>query len=262
MIPEKIKPKVAIVGTADSWKMAPFNDPEWEVWGVNNLYILLTQLQPAPAKPDRWFEIHEITFDNGKFKRRGDPVFRGKAVEPYLKELAAIDCPVFMQKHWDIVPKSVVYPLQEILTMFPSRYFTNTISYELALAVAMGYKEISIYGVDMAVGGEYHYQRPSVEYFIGIAEGRGIPVTIPAQADLLKTLFLYGFEEKRQGIFEKKVRMSIDSMAARQNQAQSILNQKSAEVQQYVGAISAAKEISKIWANLATDEKLMNLKGE
>jgi hypothetical protein len=260
MIPEKRKKKLAVVGTADSWKLAPFNQPDWEIWGVNNLYILLQKMIP-PVKPDRWFEIHEITFDKGKFRRRGDAIFRGKVCDAYLKELADIDCEIFMQKHWDIVPKSVAYPLKEILDQFPSRYFTNTISYELALGIAMKFEEIGVWGVDMAVGGEYHYQRPSVEYFIGIAEGKGIPIHIPAEADLLKSLFLYGFEERRQGLFEKKLKLSLEQMSQRQQQAAMVRDQKNAEFQQYVGAISATKEISKIWANLGTDEKIMDIKG-
>jgi hypothetical protein len=32
-------PKVCIVGCADSKNMAPFLDPEYEIWGVNNLFI-------------------------------------------------------------------------------------------------------------------------------------------------------------------------------------------------------------------------------
>lgn len=260
MIPEKVKPKLAIVGTADSWKLAPFNNPEYEIWGVNNLYILTNKLDP-PTRGDRWFEIHDVSMDKGKFCRRGDAIFRGKNVEAYLRELASLDIPIFMQKHWDIVPKSVEYPLKEMLETFPSRYFTNTISYELALGIAMGFSEIGIWGVDMAVGNEYHYQRPSVEYFIGIAEGKGIPIHIPAEADLLKTLFLYGFEERRQGLFEKKLKLSLEQMKQRQAQAAAIRDQKNIEFQQYVGAISATQEINKIWANLMTDEKIMNLKG-
>ncbi len=161
-IPQRKKEKCAIVGTSDSWKLAPYNDPDWEIWGVNNLYILIKQLEKGGSM-DRWFEIHEFKYDGHNFFRRGDQVFRGKAVESYMKELASLNVQIFMQKHWDSIPLSVEYPFKEIQEMFPRRYNTNTISWELALAIAMGFKEIGCWGVDMSVGGEYYYQRPSVE---------------------------------------------------------------------------------------------------
>ncbi len=241
MIPEKKKPKCAIVGTSDSWKMAPYNDPDWEIWGVNNFYILLSQMEKS-TKADRWFEIHDFQFDGNNFFRRGDQGFRGKKVVEYLKEMASLNIPIFMQKHWDLIPLSIEYPFEEILKMFPRKYFTNTISWELGLAIAMDFKEIGCWGVDMSVGSEWYYQRPSVEYFLGIIEGKGIPLTIPAEADLLKTLFMYGLEEKRQGLFEKKIKGTIEAMNGRHNQARAIMEQKRDEVNQYVGAISGIKE--------------------
>ena len=90
--------KVAIVGCADSKKDAPFADPEFEIWGVNNLYPLIE------AHPDRyrWFEIHDISKDGETYKRRDNPVFRGQNVNEYLTQLgewaANINCPVYMQR--------------------------------------------------------------------------------------------------------------------------------------------------------------------
>src|SRR5574342_383368 len=44
---------VAIVGFADSCReLAPFDDPAWEVWGLNHLARYI-------PRAERWFEIHE-----------------------------------------------------------------------------------------------------------------------------------------------------------------------------------------------------------
>jgi predicted DNA-binding protein (UPF0251 family) len=40
---------------------------------------------------------------------------------------------------------------------------------------------------------EYAKQRPSVEYWLGIAEAKGIRVTLPDQSDILKTTCIYGY---------------------------------------------------------------------
>ena len=194
--------KVAIVGCAESKMLAPFDDPEFEIWGVNNLY-------PHIKRATRWFEIHNINHNGERFFRRGDRQFRGQEVDQYLSHLGEWakekNCPVYMQKHWDIVPTSVEYPVQKMLKEFGT-YFTNTISWELALAISEGFEEIHVYGVDMAVDSEYHHQRPSCEYFLGIAMGRGIKVHIPDQADLLKTRFLYGFQEPEELAWKRKTK--------------------------------------------------------
>ena len=77
-----------------------------------------------------------------------------------------------MQKAWKEVPTSMVYPLDAMLKKFGD-YFTNSISWMLALAIHEGFEEIHVYGVDMAVDTEYHHQRPSCEYFLGLAKRDG-----------------------------------------------------------------------------------------
>jgi hypothetical protein len=64
----------------------------------------------------------------------------------------------------------------------------------LACAILATPEEIAVYGVNMAQDGEYAHQRPSCEYFAGIALGGGIRLSIPQASDLLKCGSLYGVE--------------------------------------------------------------------
>jgi len=243
--------KVAIVGCAGSKTMAPFgNANEWEFWGVNNLHLTL------PKAPwTRWFELHSITFNGIQYLRRGKPDFRGQLVQPYLESLNALNIPVYMQRPWNCCPHAVPYPLEAILKEFPRKYFTNTISWMLALAILEGFKEIGIYGVDMAVSSplraqnEYSHQRPSCEYFIGIAEGRGIKVHLPDECDLLKSRFLYAIDEPAENAFNKKLVDMQKAMQQRLNEADAKERMSNKQKEQYIGAISAIQEISKIWGN-------------
>jgi len=243
--------KVAIVGCSQSKMLAPFGDEEFEIWGVNNLY-------PHIPRATRWFEIHNIEKKGDDYYRREDIKFRGQVVKTYLEKMGRWcqerNCPVYMQQVWDIVPTSVQYPLGDILNVFGG-YFTNTVSYMLALAIYEQFEEIHVYGVDMAVDTEYHHQRPSCEYFLGVAVGRGIKVYIPAEADLLKTRFLYGFEEAKKTAWEKKQDIIHQTMEEkRQKKLQEIAFHEQAiklannEVQQYLGAAHALKETRKIWS--------------
>lgn len=241
---EKKFKKVAIIGCSDSKSEAPWDDKDWEFWGVNNLFLTLND------KPwTRWFELHTFTCQNATFSRRWKYDFRGQKVNDYMTGLSKLKCPVYMQQKWDIIPNSKIYPIKEILETFGG-YFTNTISYEIALAIYMGFEEIGIYGVDMAVDTEYHHQRPSCEYFIGLALGKGIKITIPEEADLIKTRFPYGFGEKKEDAWMKKVRNQALSMQARMMKSQQIVNTEQRKVDQYVGAISACNEQIKIWKSL------------
>ena len=158
--------KLAIIGTApSSMHLAPYNNPDYEMWILNGVYSMIDFR--AITNITRHFDIHSL--DAIKTMPSG-----------YFEYLQGLTIPVYMQENFAEVPTSIKYPLDEILTVIPRRYFTNSISYMIALAVYEGYTDISLYGVDMAVSGEYEYQRPSCEYMIGYCEGKGINFYLPS----------------------------------------------------------------------------------
>lgn len=183
--------KLAICGFAiSSLHLAPFNNDEFEIWGLNDLH---TELKADNIS--RWFDIHP------REQLETMPVRNGTGT--YLDGLRSLSCPVYMQDQHSDIPNSIKYPKADMVFKYGS-YFTNSISWMLAIAIDEGYKEVHIYGVDMAQGSEYHDQRPSCEYFIGLARGKGITVVIPEQSDLLKAPHLYGFEEAKQNESQRK----------------------------------------------------------
>jgi hypothetical protein len=246
--------KIAIVGCSDSKDLAPYDDKTWQIWAMNNSFAHV-------KRQDAWFEIHPIKKDEkGNFKRRKliqpgvfewADNFRGQPMEDYIKNLAALNVPIYMQQHWNEIPQSIPYPLAEITSRF-GRYFTNSVSYMIALAILDGATDIGCFGVDMATGSEYGPQRPSCEWMLGIAAGLGIRLTIPDQADLLKTMFLYAFEEREQCAWEKKVTQMLSAMEKRKAKSDAIRASEEQKVQQYIGAIEATKEIERIWSNHMT----------
>lgn len=95
------------------------------------------------------------------------------------------------------------YPLKEIIECFDTDYFTNTVDYALALSIYRGFTQIDLYGVNMAWGSEYFYQKPGVEYWVGRAQGQGIKVNVHGErSTILKTkdglLYGYGIKQRRQ----------------------------------------------------------------
>jgi hypothetical protein len=232
--------KVCILGYAPHLKEAPFNDESWEMWGINSLY---RQLEGVPmSRFSAWFEIHSVEF----LANRPDK----KAVQAHFKALSEMKIPLYMKDHYDIFPTSVKYPLEEVVNYLKcSRYFTNTISYMIALAIAQQYTDIAIYGVDMAVGSEYEHQRPSCEYFMGIAEGRGINTYLPDTCDLLRTNFLYGLEDIKEDAWRKKLGSMKSVIRQREQEAEKAVMHNEAVRNQYKGAQMAMDEVDKIWSN-------------
>lgn len=241
---EAKKRAVCIVGCSDLKEQTPFDmKDQFEFWGVNNLFLTLK------GPWTRWFEIHQITFEDGKWLRRGSPEFRGQPVQDYLKNIAELSCPVYMQEaSHPLIPKAVKYPKDKIVAAFGD-YFTNTIAWMLALAIAEEFEEIRIYGVDMAVDTEYGQQRPSCEYFLGLAVGKGIKVWTPDACDLLKTRFLYGFDELKELPFRQKLSVVKERMKKKRDLASQEAVFKQKQVDQYTGALLVADEIDKIWKN-------------
>lgn len=85
------------------------------------------------------------------------------------------------------------YPLDEVVSYFATRYFTNSIAFMMALAIKKEPKEINLWGVEMDSGGAYAFERPCILYWIGQAEARGIKVTSASR--LTEPAFLYGYED-------------------------------------------------------------------
>jgi hypothetical protein len=197
--------KIAICGFASSTRqMIPIDDPQWEVWGMNQLYRHV-------KRADRWFDVHwnwnqELvpgTDHHGWIRDSGIPVY-------------------MTQTHADM-PTTVRFPLQTLTEWFSADYFTSTVAHMSALAiweidrrVAMQLRDepvgtaleglqrarqlyaeytIGYFGIDLIVGEEYGWQKPCAEFWIGAAAiGRGIEVYTPPQSALCKQRFRYGYE--------------------------------------------------------------------
>jgi hypothetical protein len=180
--------KVAIVGSAPSSQaLAPYDDPEWQIWGLNDSHGDLPRW-------DRWFQIHSRQIIAGL-----------KNAEEHTAWLKAQDKPIYMIDHYPDIPASVKFPKDEIIQRF-GRYFNNTVSWLIGKALMEGATSIAVYAVDMAAASEYGTQRPSCEYMIGIARGMGVEVIIPEQSELLKCAWLYGFDDEPEMFTKLRVR--------------------------------------------------------
>jgi len=181
MIHQKQADKVAIVGMAPSTRdQAPFKDTSFEIWACNEMYQFVPRITVL-------FEIHDR--EEYRAKKRNPHHLQ------WLRENKTI--PVYTTLAVPDIPMSIPYPWMEIIAKYGT-YLTSTVSLQLCLALHMEYREIHLYGVDMASEHEeYSLQRSSCEYFLGyikgLFEGRGWPILyVPPESALLKSAFVYG----------------------------------------------------------------------
>jgi len=174
---ERTRDKVAFVGYATSSRdLAPFNDPEYDIVGLNQLYRFI-------PRSDAWFDIH-LNWEEDNVDGTDHRAW-----------LAACGIPIFMAEPDKDLPTAVRYPLQACMTL-GADYFTSTISYMIAWGIHQGYKRIELYGIDLIVGTEYEVQKSAVEFWLGIAHGRGIEIKLPVACALLKATHRYGYQKE------------------------------------------------------------------
>jgi len=170
--------KVALVGFASSTReLAPFDDPTFEIWGMNQLYRHI-------PRADRFFDIHYY-FEEGNVEGTD-----------HLGWLRDGKIPVYMTTTHDEYPTSVRFPIEDAIEVAGVDYFTSTVAFMVALAIREKFEVIKVYGIDLIVGSEYEWQKACVEYLLGIAHGRGIDVGLPERCALLACPWRYGYEKE------------------------------------------------------------------
>lgn len=141
--------------------------------------------------------MHHIKKIDNKWYRRGSSVFGTQEVDDYIEDLKRLDIPVYMQRKIKEIPKSVQFPITDVLDRFPRGYFCNSFAWMIALAIIQNFKEIHIYNICSPYENisEYFVHRLSTEFMLGIAEGIGIKVFVAEDSEILKCKYLYGYQE-------------------------------------------------------------------
>lgn len=194
----KGKKTAACIGLAPtSCSLAPFDDPEVEIWGLNEAHAFPQWFKRA----DRWFQIHATeSWKRHIAKRDVRGHFEWLKTNP-------MDIPIYMQYPHPLVPKSIGYPLHEVVEDVFSgfrrgdakvKYFTSTLAYMMGIAIIEEFERIEIYGFEMSDNIEYVMQKACAEFWIGVALGRGIEVYTPPNCQILHSE-LYGGDEQGAG---------------------------------------------------------------
>jgi len=188
-----------------------------------------------------WFEPHTPLFLDMYGKRAGI----GTQQQDWLAKPHPF--PVFMQEAYPQFPKSVVFPIYDLVKRFGIDYFTSTVAMELAYALSLdGVDEIGLWGIDLVHGTEWGDQRPCAEYWIGRAVERGIKITKPASSALLTQRARYAYDSPNPLLME--LRRGLEREAEETTRKLAELNEVQAkavsELQTNDGALQMLRHVS------------------
>lgn len=163
-----------------------------EVWGINALGDVLAC--------DRVFHMDDMKVQEARAAARPDG-----NIAAMVAALKTHPGPVYTSVVRDGYPGFVPFPLAEVLSgrydCNGTPYFNNTAAYAIALAIHIGVKRISLFGIDFTHPNIHSGEqgRACCEFWLGIAAGRGIEITVPEQTTLLDACapereLLYGYD--------------------------------------------------------------------
>lgn len=189
----------------------PAEFPVHEIWGANavHAYDAIRWGLSRPVGPDdiqrratRWFQMHPVS------------------ILPHdeLFTLAQVQVPVYLVEDvpQGLTTQGVLYPLTEVEGMVRTHAgmtprFASTFDYMMGLAIYEGAARISLLGVELGMGAgrERLCEHPTLAWWIGYAQGRGIKVWWPDDGWILRHPYRYGYDYHRERAWGLSVAQSI-----------------------------------------------------
>lgn len=169
------KRNVAVVGSSPALQGERISyGANFEIWAASGLKMSLSRC-------DRWFEVED---------RLEHPTWKDSQRLKWLKEQNTV---IYVLNPTPDMPRSVYYPKDKVANACHA-YFTDPLSYMIALAIYEHFDRISIHAVQHSASRDYEV-KANIEYLLGIASGRGIKIDLPDDSTLLRSPRLYGYDQ-------------------------------------------------------------------
>ena len=202
---------ICLVGThprSTNWPLEM--EPGVKFWAANEAIS-----KPYPGGLGRAFQLHprnwreaERRFLNGGELPDGcDPDCFGRSAA-HVEALRACQVPVYCLEKWADISNAVVYPRSAVVqtlsvpTPDGELYATSTFGYMVALALfehitqSPAIAEIRLAGMELAIGTarERSWEWPNLAFYLGMAHGLGIKITLPPGGTSILNAPLYAVD--------------------------------------------------------------------
>lgn len=234
--------KIAIIGSApSSTLLAPFNDPNWAIWCTSPS----TWAQLAGRRADVWFELHRyLPYPPAQSQAPGTRPWFSPEFHAFLRDFKG---KVYMTEGHPEIPNCERFPYKLLLDKHGPYHFCSSVAWMLAWAIEQRPRAIGVFGIDMAAGSEWAYQRPSCQHFLGLAKASGIDVVLPPESDLMRHTTLYGIGEHNP----RHIRIAerIKELEAQKMQLQGQMQECNNRLNQVMGALESYNYMLDAWTD-------------
>ncbi len=194
------KQGIAIIAFGASSAEVPWNDGSVERWSLHDSFAVLAERHHVRRLTlATIFELHSVAeirrISTGGYAR----------IEEYVERMAKMPIPI-MVLDWawlKVWPTAKMLPVKDLIARGRD-YFTCTVPYMIALAIdrierGENDPRIELYGVDAEIASEWSYERPCIEWWAGLAEGRGIKVAVAKGSSLMRHARRYPGQDRAPG---------------------------------------------------------------
>jgi hypothetical protein len=173
----------------------PYTDPvddDTEIWVINRAYT-----QQTNPKADKIYFFDSVNaFSDG-----------------FIDGINDAKIPAITRRRYEEIPLSEPYPYDEVVEYFNGiEYFACTASYMIPHAVMLGAETIRLHGMYWTHDStEYVHHKPCMEFWIGVAMGRGVHMIIDGDTQLCRP---YPWSSKKYGyVYQQNEGLAIQTIS-------------------------------------------------
>lgn len=160
-----------------------------EVWGINGIGDVYAV--------DRVFHMDDVRIQEIRAKARPE-----SNIARMLEWMRSSKVSIVTSRAHPDYPALEEFPLEAVVNDLGFAYFNSTAAYAVAYAIHMGVAKLSCYGMDFTYPNAHDAEkgRACVEFWLGIAAGRGIRLAMPRVTSLMDACYpvlndrLYGYD--------------------------------------------------------------------
>ncbi|MCG7984728.1 MAG: class I SAM-dependent methyltransferase [Candidatus Thiodiazotropha lotti] len=159
-----------------------------EVWTINSLVDVY--------QSDLCFHMDDVRIQEIRAEARPE-----SNIAQMLKWMPDNKVPIMTSRPHSGYPSLIAYPLELVINELKYDYFNSTAAYAVALAIFLGVKKISLFGIDFTYPNAHDAEkgRGCVEFWLGKATERNIDIALPKSTSLLDAVCsrqdrLYGYD--------------------------------------------------------------------
>ena len=197
-----------IVGKSGGNWLTPWGAEGHEIWGLNDYTWL--KGWPMIGAHSRWFQLHPPHYLRKHYPEGIADLSENWSVED------GIGVRLYMDRHYPEYPDSEPYPKADVEALTPrGDYHTSSMDWMLGLAILEGFPRILVCGVNLItfpiMNGEPISSRACMEYWVGVADGRGIDLQyLGPPGHMFQNLHMATYQSRLQYGFEHEPALDLE----------------------------------------------------